>query len=125
MTARLWTLGWVAFTLLVVIGAYDVYVAAFNDAVGDTISNVWQILADWWPPLAMWGAVGIAHMSTQADPILDPVGRWFLLVWTTLAVTMLSHAGYITNGRWSVIGLVALGGVLGATLLSQSTAYSL
>jgi len=126
MIARLWTLVYIAVVLLVVIGGYDVYVAVFNDAVGDTISNVWATLTDYWPPLAMWGGIAIAHMSAHAEPYLsEPWARWFVLAWATVAVTLLSRAGLVGNGRWDVVALVSVGALLGAMLLSQGTSYSL
>jgi hypothetical protein len=126
MTARLWTLVYIGFVLLVVIGAYDVYVAVLNDAVGDTISNVWATLADWWPPLMLWFGIAGGHMGTHAEPYLSsPEGRWFVLAWCTVAASLLSRAGWVGNGRWSVVLLISAGAALGATLLSQETAYSL
>jgi len=126
MTPRVWTLAYIGFVLLVMIGAYDVYVALLNDGVGDTISNVWASLADWWPPIMLWFGIAGGHMGTHAEPYLDtPAARWFMLAWCTVVATVLSRAGYIGNGRWSVVGLITVGAVLGATLLSQSTSYTI
>jgi len=125
MTAQTLTLLFVGLVTLVAIPAYDVW-AFVNDETGDTISNVLASLKAYIPILPyLWGIAG-GHLFATAPPLLHPGARAVWLVWSSAVIMLLCYAQVLdVNRRADVIGMLVVGAVVGALLLSQRHTYTL